>query len=125
MPLDFIETVLIPLFSLSGIAVGVGLSYLAQEELAVGKKYFTFLTIAIFVILSFVIAYYSWIFIFLAILLRVLDFIKPNKYMFLLHYLFFLAGYFFSGKQPLIAVILFLYGLPVGTLLRTDYKPKK
>jgi hypothetical protein len=119
MPLDYVEPFLIPLFSLTGLAVGIGLSYLAREELAAGKKYFIFLYRAIFVILSLIITYYIWFFIFAAILLCVLDFIKPNlrKYLFVLHYLFFLIGYFLAGKTLLVAAILFLYGLPLGTLL--------
>ena len=39
---------------------------------------------------------------------------------FLFQYLFFLTGYFVAGKQIIIAVIIFLYGLPVGTFIADE-----
>ena len=120
--------VIIPLLSLSGLLGGLLLSYLAREELAVGKRYFVISYRILFILLSLVVAYFitssslsiyiAMLFLFLAIILLILDFKKSYRLQFLVQYLFFLTGYFVAGKQIIIAVILFLYGLPVGTLLR-------
>ena len=120
--------VIIPLLSLSGLLGGLLLSYLAREELAVGKRYFVISYRILFILLSLVVAYFitssslsiyiTMLFLFLATFLLILDFKKSYLVLFLFQYLFFLTGYFIAGKQIIIAVILFLYGLPVGTLLR-------
>lgn len=120
---DVIKTVLIPFLSLTGLLAGVILSHIAQEELLAGRKYFVFIYRIIFIVLSLVITYFlsfSLIIAFLlcAIILQVLDFKMSSKYLFLIYYLFFFLGYFISGAHIIIAAILFLYGLPVGTLLR-------
>ena len=130
--------VIIPLLSLSGLLGGLLLSYLAREELAVGKRYFVISYRILFILLSLVVAYFisfpsfsdssssssslsfsiATIFLFLATFLLIFDLKKSYLVLFLFQYLFFLTGYFVAGKQIIIAVILFLYGLPVGTLLR-------
>lgn len=128
--------VIIPLLSLSGLLGGMLLSYLAREELAAGKKYFVMSYRILFVLLSLIVAYFissssffsssssslsfsiAIIFLFLAIILLILDLKKSYRALFLFQYLFFLTGYFVAEKQIIIAVILFLYGLPVGTLLQ-------
>ncbi len=117
--------IIIPLLSLSGLLGGLLLSYLAREELAAGKRYFVISYRILFILLSLVIAYFiisSSLSIYIAVLFlflaKIFDFKKPYRLHFLVQYLFFLTGYFVAGKQIIIAVILFLYGLPVGTLLR-------
>ena len=130
--------VIIPLLSLSGLLGGLLLSYLAREELAAGKRYFVWSYRILFILLSLVVAYFisfpsfsdssssssslsfsiATIFLFLATFLLIFDLKKSYLVLFLFQYLFFLTGYFVAGKQIIIAVILFLYGLPVGTLLR-------
>ncbi|MDO8511302.1 MAG: hypothetical protein Q7S55_03990 [Nanoarchaeota archaeon] len=125
IPTDLISIVLIPLFSLSGLLAGIVLSHLAREESTVGKKYFILMYRIIFVSLSLSITYFlsfhisvSLVFLAFGLILLAIDFKKYFRSMFIIHYLFFLAGYFISGQQLIIAAILFLYGLPVGTLLR-------
>lgn len=126
IPTNLISIVLIPLLSLSGLLAGMVLSFIAQEEVAAGKKYFIMMYRIIFVLLSGIIAYFLYvvsfnalvIFSFFAIVLLVLDLKKPSSYALYAHYLFFLVGYFLSSKPLIVAAILFLYGLPVGTLLR-------
>ena len=130
--------IIIPLLSLSGLLGGLLLSYLAREELAEGKRYFVWSYRILFILLSLVVAYFisfpsfsdssssssslsfsiATIFLFLATFLLIFDLKKSYLVLFLFQYLFFLTGYFIAGKQIVIAVILFLYGLPVGTLLR-------
>lgn len=126
LPANIFSSTIIPLISLGGVLVGMLLSHIAKEELAVGKKYFIILYRIIFVLLSIIVAYFlyslsskgSIIFSFFAIVLLAMDLKKTFSYAFYAHYLFFLAGYFLSGKPLIVAVALFLYGLPVGTLLR-------
>ncbi|GEM_PF-1692757 len=130
-----ISNFIIPLLSLAGLVVGIILSRLAQEELQAGKKYFTLLYRLIFVILSTLLAYYlsltsvlvAVLAILLFLLLLITDYLQPRPWLFLVQYIFFIVGYFLSGKKLLIAAILFLYGLPIGTLLgeKLNKKNKK
>ncbi len=130
-----ITSMILPLLSLFGLLGGLLLTYLAPEELTAGRRYFVLLYRIIFILLSFIITYFLsfpllLLFLFLAIILLALDIKtlyiqKHHQSLFLIHYLFFLAGYFIAGKQTIIMVILFLYGLPVGTLLRMNLLDKK
>ena len=130
-----VTNIIIPLLSLSGLLGGLLLSYLAREELAEGKRYFVMSYRILFILLSLVVAYFisssrfssysssltfsiSIIFLFLAIILLLLDLRKCYPVLFLFQYLFFLTGYFVAGKQIIIAVIIFINGLPLGTLLQ-------
>src|SRR3989338_7359513 len=129
LPSEFFPSFIIPLISLGGIVAGLLLSYIAKEEIAAGKKYFILLYRVIFVLLSGIVAYFLYppsfnlliLFIFFAIVLLALDLKKSSSYAFYAHYLLFLIGYFLSGKPVIVAAILFLYGLPVGTLIRIKY----
>jgi len=112
----------IPLLSIGGLLAGIILSGLAREELSAGKKYFVLLYRVLFILLSLIITYFLsfpiiLFFLFFALVLLFLNLKNPHRSLFYLHYLLFIAGYFLSGKQLLIVVIIFLYGLPVGTLL--------
>ncbi|MEK6809266.1 MAG: hypothetical protein AABY40_01200 [Nanoarchaeota archaeon] len=126
LPIDFFSSFVVPLISLSGITAGFLLFYLAKEEMAAGKKYFILLYRLIFVLLSGIITYILYplsydrliLFVFFAIVLLALDLKKHSSYAFYAHYLLFLVGYFLSGKPVIVAAVLFLYGLPVGTLIR-------
>ncbi|MEK6940001.1 MAG: hypothetical protein AABX31_04705 [Nanoarchaeota archaeon] len=122
IPADFVTIIVIPLLSLTGLLAGMILSYIARQELSVGKKYFVIFYRIIFVLLSLIILYFLslymlLVFLFFAILLLMLDLKKHHTFLFYVHYLFFLAGYFLSGQQTIIAAMIFWYGLPVGTLL--------
>lgn len=126
LPVNLFSNVIIPLISLGGVTAGLLLSRIAQEELAAGKKYFIIMYRIIFIFLSSIIAYFLYslsfialiIFLFFAIVLLAIDLKRPSPYTFYAHYFFFLAGYFISGKPLIIAAAIFLYGLPVGTLLQ-------
>ena len=126
---NIFPSVIIPLVSLGGVLAGMLLSHIAQEELAAGKKYFIIIYRIIFVLLSGIIAYFLSIlsfkvliiFVFSAIVLLTIDLKRPSPYAFYAHYFFFLIGYFLSGKPLIVAAIIFLYGLPVGTLVRMKY----
>lgn len=116
--------------SLAGVLCGVALSYIAPEELAVGKKYFTWLKKVLWVILLGIMGYSLFLIqnyilltigVILFVGLLVLDFMKENKYNYLLNYALLIATYFLlPSNQLLFASVMFLYGFPVGTLLRME-----
>lgn len=122
--INIISDIIIPLLSLSGVLAGILLSYLASAEIASGKKYFVLSYRILFVMLSAMLCYaaplyLALLFFAIALVLLLLDLKKYSPYFFAFHYLFFLLGYFVAEKNILIAALLFVYGLPVGTLLRT------
>ena len=123
---SFILDFVIPLLSISGLGIGWILSHLAKEEVEAGRKYFTILYRIIFIILSVVISYFLYpsvvamIFMALSLLLLIFNLRKSSTFQFYIHYLFFLLGYFLSGQQLLAAAVLFLYGLPVGTMISME-----
>ena len=123
---SFILDFVIPLLSISGLGIGWILSHLAKEEVEAGRKYFTILYRIIFIILSVVISYSLYpsvvavIFMALSLLLLIFNLRKSSTFQFYIHYLFFLLGYFLSGQQLLAAAVLFLYGLPVGTMISME-----
>src|SRR3989338_2026847 len=118
---------LLPL-ALTGILGGIALSFIAPEELKSGWKYFQMAKFSLFVILIGVIGYSFWmaqnligggIFVIFALILFILNLRFKYKWLEIVNYALFIIPYFFlSGPyQLLIASMLFLYGLPVGTLL--------
>ncbi len=117
--------------SLAGILCGVALSYIAPEELAVGKKYFTWLKRVLWVILLGITGYsfisnYTLLIIGAVLFmgLLILDFITENKYFYVLNYILLIATYFLlPSNQLLFASVMFLYGFPSGTLLRMEISP--
>lgn len=124
---DLITILLIPLISIAGLVAGMILSYVAKEELSAGRRYFVLIYRIIFVILSLVMMYLlsfplSIVFLLFAIILLIADLKMNHTSWFIVHYLFFLSGYFVAGTPLIIAAIIFLYGLPVGTLLRMKHE---
>ena len=119
--------------SLAGILCGVALSYIAPEELAVGKKYFIWLKRTLWVILLGITGYSLFLIqnytllaigVILFVGLLMLDFVRENKYNYLLNYILLTATYFLlPSNQLLFASVMFLYGFPVGTLLRMEIAP--
>jgi len=116
---------------LSGILFGLALSYIAKEELASGKKYFLFLKSLFYVIFTLMAGYYLWdkndlISVTLLLLLvigLVLTYKLPTKhYTWIGVYGITIACYLLVSvpdAKPIMVVLMFLYGLPTGTLLRT------
>jgi len=117
------------LFSLSGILCGLILSYIASEELAVGKKYFLwFKKIILTLMLSlclYVLAVTNLIFFLVFLLLGAVILVgqwkKPSLWWEIGVYLLFVITYFFLPElilREVLVVLLFLYGFPLGSLLR-------
>lgn len=111
--------ILIYILAFAGILLGVLLAYLARDELKSGKKYFVLFYKALLFILIIYLLYLSevnwWLF---GIVLGFLfSLIFSELY-------FFLGLAVFSSLNVYIAFIVFLIGLPYGTLLYTKKKIK-
>ena len=128
--MNLLTKILLAALSLSGVLAGVALSYIAREELSSGKKYFLYLRYGLFVVISVTILYSLFfqfkflmpIFFIFLVLLFIVDLKFSSKIGYLFHYLAFLAGYFLLEDEFLIAALIFLYGFPVGTLLRMKHE---
>ena len=116
------------IFGLTGIIFGIILAYIAPEEVHPGKKYFLWvkrlllLFIILFIINSIlVIKNYLLFFIPLVLLILFLIKLKLKKNVVEIGvYLIFVLA-FITLPQSLLAVLIFLYGLPTGTLLMRKY----
>lgn len=117
------------LLSLSGIALGIALSHIAQEEIVSGKKYFHFFRRFCFVLIfAVVFGYFFHNKYFLAlglvsvlfIGLFILDFKVKHKLFLLAPYLLSWTYFLHSSASfhLLLASLIFLYGFPAGTLMR-------
>lgn len=120
------NNILILLFSLTGIIFGMLLSLISPEEMQPGRKYFQWLRRA-FLAAAFLFISFSFIsrrplalsFLLVLTVLLFLDFKVKNKVLFFSPYLFFIIAYFLMDDVNLrLASIIFIYGLPAGTLLR-------
>jgi len=114
---------LVFLMALSGYLLGIGLAYIAPEELKPGRKYLKWLEKGMFVLSFLPVVYFFglswWVFlpIVLALVLVMIDF----KYRIYLSMIAFLIWFFLIRSSDLIVVLeasaIFLYGLPAGSLL--------
>jgi len=119
------------LIGYSGILFGIILSYIAPEELSSGKRYFMLLRMILYLLFNLIVIYFSWsmndLFGILILLILIIGSIFvykfPQKsYSWWGLYVVFTLCYFLipvSNFQTLATVLTFLYGLPLGTLLRT------
>ncbi|MBR9683265.1 hypothetical protein GOV03_01875 [Candidatus Woesearchaeota archaeon] len=122
------------LFSLGGFLVGLLLSFIAPEELKPGKKYFILIKRILFVMLFFTINlflyqanqyFYLIPFTILALVLFVIELKNSSWHWEGLNYLIFIVPYFLNTDSTFRLVLpslLFLYGLPAGTLFRIKRK---
>ncbi|MEK6938264.1 MAG: hypothetical protein V2A62_00940 [Candidatus Woesearchaeota archaeon] len=120
---------------ISGVLFGLALSYIAPEELSAGKKYFIILKNFLYVIFGLVTLYFVWslknnlLAVSILILLifgSLLRWKFPElKFEFIAYlvfiFTFILLGVLFPVENYAVisSSIIFLYGLPLGTLLRT------
>lgn len=130
--MSLFSNLLMLLIGYSGILFGIALSYIAPEELFSGKRYFMLLRMVLYLILNIIIIYFSWsmndLFGILILLILIAGSIfvykLPHKsYSWWGLYLIFTLCYFLipiPNFQILATIITFLYGLPLGTLLRTS-----
>lgn len=118
------------LIALTGILFGLVLTWIAPEELKPGRKYFLLANKVLFWGIVFTVLFFSFktnliLLITIFIIAAALFVIKLKKNSQLLEiptYLIFIAPYFIIAEQTfqlILASLLFLYGLLVGTLFRT------
>ena len=117
------------LIAVSGILGGYALSRIAPEEIKPGRTYFLILTRSIFTIVSLAILYYLFSskeyalllsFAPLALILFILSIKIERPWLHGLMYLLLGFFYFIHLEQSyniIMASLLFVYGLPTGTLL--------
>ena len=126
--MGLLSQLLVLLISLTGIIFGIILAKIAPEELSAGKKLFLIIKRTLFILIFFLVNYYliQKIFIIipftiLMIILFVME-LKTNNILYeIATYLLFIIPYFFIAEQSiqlLLASLIFLYGLPTGTLLK-------
>jgi hypothetical protein len=108
-----------------GIFCGIILAKIAKEELVEGKKYFHIFKRVAFLALSFLVLYnflsndnilYSLLFLIVSTVMFTIQIKKLSLTTELLTYIIFIIPYFFLQQQLLLSSLLFLYGLPTGTL---------
>jgi hypothetical protein len=128
--MNFLNQILPLLFSLTGFFFGLILSFIAPEELKPGKKYFLFIKRIIFLLLFFTVNFFFYQsgqyfylipFTIIALILFVMGFRNKSIYYEIPNYLLFVIPYFLNNNQILhllLPSLLFLYGLPAGTLAR-------
>lgn len=132
--MGLINEILMLLFSLIGIFVGIALTFIAPEELKTGNKYFIIFRRSLFILISLLIGFYFFqaqqflylsLFVLLAGILFFLDFKLKNNWNYVSHYLLFLMSYFLNQNinfHLILVSLIFLYGLPTGTLLMVKKK---
>ena len=119
--------------SLTGIIFGLLLAKIAPEEMEDGKKYFIFIKRLLFIIILVVVSYYFIVvgmmiyfslFLLLMIILFILELKLKNKKLEISNYIIFIAPYFLINQRSFhltLASLIFLYGLPLGSLLKSAY----
>ncbi len=122
---------------LSGFLGGYILSLISPEEMESGRKYFLLLKRIFFVLVG--LTFYSFypteqgvkFFVLIAgfLILFYLNFLnkrtKEKRYLEAINYCFFGVLFVFSAEKTLLASVIFLYGLPVGSLWRSVYRAEQ
>ncbi len=110
---------MIVLLAVLGFPAGILVGRLAKEELRGGKLWFRVLHYSLFIAMGVLAAFSFWYVVIPAVLLL---FIKKQKFLYeLFTYLLFGAVVLIT-EQEVLAGLLFLYGIPAGTLWYHDYK---
>ncbi len=118
---------LFPLAAFLGLLVGVLLAFIAPEELSRGKRFFELSRKILLIMLMLSIAYgvrtgqMLLVVGIVGLIIIVINIRWPRLWMEGINYLFALAISIFIEEPLLAATTLFLYGLPVGTILRMEY----
>ena len=128
--MNFLTYLLALIITFFGIFLGSLLVLMAPEEQKPGKKYFIWFRDILLLLVVFFLLYFnnlslSFGFVFVLIVISLLVYFKGNSY---IVYLLFAAVLYLSSKEISFFIIeaslIFLYGLPTGSLLM-DYKRKK
>lgn len=112
------------LVSLLGLIAGYILSFITPEEVMAGKKqlsffrYFLLLSITVCAIFYLQNLLFSLIFVFLTLSFVFLQQKFKSRYWEIAFYAIFLLTFLVLGRNLLFVSLVFLYGLPTGSLLR-------
>lgn len=133
--MSLIKMVLEQIVSLSGILSGFVLFYLSKEEINAGTKYLLFGKRSIFFLTFGVLIYFLFnqlLFLILVVVAGITLFLlelKLNRWWLdLLILFFFLCSSFLiitPGQQLLLSSLVFLFGLPVGTMWASKWQNLK
>ena len=125
--MQFLNYLLALIISFSGLIIGLALAIIAKEEISPGKKYFIFLQKAILLLIFIFLIYFlklnliNWIIVLLFIFIYLIKYqwnkkINESFYIYLILSIIF----YISSKSLNLFIIesslIFLYGLPTGTL---------
>lgn len=116
--------IFIPIVAFLGLILGILLAKISPEEMKPGKKYFIIFRNVLLPIISIILFYFSnYNILFFIVGLIIGYFIKLDYFYFGL----VLAFAFYVSKEILfiLASLIFIYGLPTGTLLEKKIKPKQ
>lgn len=130
--MEILNYILATLITFSGLFVGLILAIIAKEELKPGKPYLILLQNLVFSLIIFFLLFFNNLAIWLAILMALLTFIflLKSKINPIATYLF-LALIFNAALRSLLkvfvleAALIFIYGIPTGSLLTYKLKNKK
>lgn len=129
--MEAINTVLVFLVALGGYLLGVGLSYIAPEELKPGERYFLILEKGLFALTTLPIIYFLWPepwTIFPAAVSLIFLFFK-FQYRLYGSFGLFLVWFFlvrdYTTVVLLLASAIFIYGLVAGTMALDDLAPTR
>ncbi|KYK26065.1 hypothetical protein AYK26_01300 [Euryarchaeota archaeon SM23-78] len=112
-----------------GLYIGLLVGYLAQEELKPGKNYLNLLRHLLFIAIIVIFFVKNWSVLFVIMIAALIIIFSFSRYRETLYYyalavIFFLAWHF--NGITLIALLIFLYGFPVGSIYLCDHiKDKK
>jgi hypothetical protein len=125
-----LENIIFVVIGLGGILGGLLLSFIAPEELNKGKKYFFILKRALFIAIMVLNSYFIFlkdemitlvVVMIIGVMLLIFDFVISKRIYQILNYvyLFVIPILINTNINPyLIYSLIFIYGLPTGTLLR-------
>lgn len=119
------------IFALSGILLGLLLAYIAPEELKQGQKYFRILEKILFFGLVLTSLFFLWqesliltiSLLFIGVILFIVKLKFKTVFLEIPVYILFAVPYFLYNIPTfrlLIATLLFLYGFPLGLLLKIN-----
>lgn len=118
------------LFSFSGIIFGYILGMMAVEELHDGKRYFLHSKKILFITILIISTFYFFqqnnyygltLFLLVGIVLFIIQLKRKDLWLEILPFILFGTVYFFIEVKLLMAILIFLYGFPIGLLIKHNH----
>lgn len=124
--MDFLSYFLVSIASFSGLLAGASLAFISPEEMKPGRKYFLVFIKVIFVVIAATLALFlgaeklyisiAFVFVCAAFIIRI-----PQKFIYPMLGVFFYASSKDAALLPLVASLIFLLGLPKGTIFAAEH----